>query len=91
MNMTRHASARGRQRAIPPMLIDLLFEFGKSECEGGGAAKMFFVKQARKRVAVNAGSLASLLDDHLDLYAVVNQNSMQVITLRHRLERIQRH
>ena len=91
MNMTRHASTRSHQRAIPPMLIDLLLEFGKSEYEGGGVAKVFFDKQARKRVAAYAGSLAPLLDEHLDMYAVVDQDSMRVITVGHRLERIQRH
>jgi hypothetical protein len=90
MNMTHHASARSQQRAIPPMMIDLLLQFGKSESAGDGAAKMFFDKQARKRVAVYAGPLASLLDDHLDLYAVVGPD-MQVITVGHRLERIRRH
>ena len=51
---------------------------------------MFFDKQARKRVAAYAGSFASLLDEYLDLYAVVGQD-MAVITVGHRTERIRRH
>ena len=90
MAMTNHANTRSQQRAIPPMLIDLLLQFGKSEAAGNGVAKMFFDKQARKRVAAYAGPLARMLDEHLDLYAVVGQNQ-QVITVGHRLERIRRH
>ena len=69
MAMTNHANTRSQQRAIPPMLIDLLLQFGKSEAAGNGVAKMFFDKQARKRVAAYAGPLARMLDEHLDLYA----------------------
>ena len=69
---------------------DLLLQFGKSESAGAGVAKMFFDKQARKRVAAYAGSFASLLDEYLDLYAVVGQD-MAVITVGHRTERIRRH
>lgn len=90
MNMTRHARTRSQQRAVPPMMIDLLLQFGKSESAGAGVAKMFFDKQARKRVAAYAGSFASLLDEYLDLYAVVGQD-MAVITVGHRTERIRRH
>lgn len=90
MNMTRHAQTRSQQRAVPPMMIDLLLQFGKSESAGAGVAKMFFDKQARKRVAAYAGSFASLLDEYLDLYAVVGQD-MAVITVGHRTERIRRH
>jgi len=90
MNMTHHAVTRSQQRAIPPLLIDLLLQFGKSESAGSGFAKIFFDKQARKRVAAYAGPLAQSLNAHLDLYAVVGENN-QVITVGHRLERIQRH
>jgi hypothetical protein len=41
-------------------------------------------------VKVYAGPLASLLEEHLDLYAVVAADS-SVITVGHRLEKIRRH
>lgn len=90
MNVTHHANTRSQQRAIPPMMIDLLLQFGKRESAGSGVAKLFFDKPARRRVAAYAGPLASLLDEHLDLYAVVGQD-MQVITVGNRFERIRRH
>ena len=87
--MTRHASTRSQQRAIPKMMIDLLLQFGKSESSGSGFEKMYFDRPARKRLASYAGPLASLLDEHMNLYAVLDKD-MNIVTVGHRLERIQR-
>lgn len=88
--MTRHAKVRSQQRCIPPLVLDLLIQFGATESAGDGASKMFFDKSARRRVHSYAGALASLLDEHLDSYAVVSQDN-QIITVGHRTERIHRH
>ena len=90
MNMSHHARIRGQQRAIPPMLIDLLIQFGSSENAGDGASKLFFDTAARRRVNAYAGTLASALVAHLDLYVVV-ASDCRVITVGHRTERILRH
>lgn len=87
---TQHASIRSQQRGIPPLVLDLLLQFGCHEPAGGGASKVFFDKQGRRKVQAYAGSLAPLLNEHLDFYAVVSSND-QVITVGHRLERIRRH
>ncbi len=86
MNMTKHAQVRSQQRAIPPMLIDLLLQFGASERAGTGVSKVFFDKTSRRRVKAYAGPLASLLEDHLDVYAVVNDDQT-IITTGHRTVR----
>jgi len=88
--VTRHASLRSQQRGIPRILVDLLIDFGAQADAGYGARKLFFDKQARRRIHAYAGPLASLLDEHLDVYAVVGAD-MQVITVGHRTERIRRH
>ncbi len=90
MKLTHHANTRSQQRAIPPMLVDLLLQFGKTESAGNGAEKLFFDKQSRRRIAAYAGSLATLLNEHLDVFAVVSDD-MQVITVGHRIERIRSH
>ncbi len=89
MQLSRHANERSQQRAIPEMMIDLLLQFGSSESAGSGVSKVFFDKTSRRRVKAYAGSLAGLLDEHLDVYAVVS-SEMKVITLGHRTERITR-
>ena len=88
--LTTHATVRSQQRAIPPLLIDLLLQFGTSAPAGGGTSKLFFDKRARRRVKSYAGPLAAVIDDYLDVYAVVGADNT-VITTAHRLERIRRH
>lgn len=89
MHMSEHAKKRGQQRAIPPLVIDLLFRFGSSESAGDGTSKLFFDKASRRQLYAYAGALARMLDKHMDLYAVVAADST-VITVGHRLERIRR-
>lgn len=88
--LTRHAQVRSQQRGIPPIVIDLILQFGSQESAGDGASKLFFDKAARRRLQSYAGTLAPMLDEHLDAYAVVSQDN-QIITVGHRIERIRRH
>ena len=90
MHMSQHATVRSQQRAISQMQVDLLMQFGTSEPAGDGASKVFFDKAARRRIRSYAGSLAGLLNEHLDVYAVVSAED-KVITAAHLTERIRRH
>jgi hypothetical protein len=87
MQLSKHAQTRVQQRGIPPMLIDLLIQFGSSERAGSGVSKMYFDKPSRRRVKAYAGRLGSLLDEYLDVYAVVTDD-MTVITTGHRYQRV---
>jgi hypothetical protein len=89
MDTTRHAAVRSKQRGIPPLMIDLLREFGARQPAGQGAQKVFFDKVARRRLRAYAGPMAPLLEQHLDVYAVMS-NSDEVITVAHRTARINR-
>lgn len=90
MNTSKHAKVRAQQRGIPPILIDLLLQFGAAEPAGDGASKVFFDKRARQRVRRYAGALSAAIDEHLDVYAVIGADNT-VITVAHRTERIRRH
>lgn len=90
MYLTQHATTRSQQRAIPQFVIDLLLQFGASEPSGEGTNKLFFDKAARRRIKAYVGPLAKAVDEHLDVYAVVAPDS-KVVTVAHRLDRIQRH
>jgi hypothetical protein len=79
-----------QQRNIPPMVLDLLVEFGASEPSGDGTTKLFFNKPARRKLKAYAGPLVDVLEPHLDVYAVV-ASDMKVITVGHRIERIRRY
>lgn len=67
----------------------LLMEFGTVEPSGDGTTKFFFDISARKRLATDAGPITAILEQHLDVYAVVAADS-KVVTVGHRYERIRR-
>tara|TARA_R110001583_G_scaffold165276_2_gene317806 strand:+ start:11456 stop:11737 length:282 start_codon:yes stop_codon:yes gene_type:complete len=90
IHTSKHAAVRMHQRNIPPLVIDLLMEFGESEKSGDGTTKFFFTKAARKRLTSYAGPLASILKPHLDVYVVV-ADDQKLVTAAHRLARIRRH
>jgi hypothetical protein len=90
MKMTHHASVRCQQRAIPPILLDLLMQFGKCAPAGDGTSKMYFDKAARRRLKSYAGPLAGVLAEHLNVYAVVGSDN-EIITAAHLISRIHRH
>lgn len=91
MHSSRHARARCQQRGIPPLVVDLLLEFGSRERAGAGMTRVFLDKGARRRVKAYAGTLAGVLEQHLDVYLVVNDADDVLVTAAHRLERIRRH
>ena len=90
MRQSQHAESRMQQRNIPPLVLDLLMEFGASEPSGDGTSKLFFNKPSKRKLKVYAGPLAEVLEPHLDVYAVV-AGDIKVITVGHRYERIRRH
>lgn len=87
-NMTRHASIRQQQRGIPSLLVDLLLDFGSSEPAGEGTSMLFFDKQAKRRLNSYAGPLAKILEEHLDVYVIISDQT--IITTGHRYERVRR-
>jgi hypothetical protein len=89
MNATQHAHTRSQQRGIPPMVIDLLLQFGSRERAGDGCSKVFLDKRDRRRLEAYAGPLNRQLEPFMDIYLVVSPQD-QVITAAHRIEKIKR-
>lgn len=87
---TRHAAMRCRQRALSQLQIDLLMQFGTSESAGEGTLRVYFDKRSRRRLRAYAGALATAIEAHLDIYAVVASEG-QLITVAHRTERVRHH
>jgi hypothetical protein len=90
MQTTLHAANRIQQRAIPPFVVDLLLDFGTSKPAGHGTSKLFFDKPARRKVKAYVGSIARVLEEHMDVYAIIGADT-RLITVGHRYERVQRH
>lgn len=89
--MTSHAKVRASQRGIPPLLIDLLLEFGSVTREPGGVERVAFDKAAKRRLRAYCGGLAGNLEGHLaGIYGVLNEAEV-VVTVGHRVRRFKRH
>lgn len=86
MKATAHATVRCQQRGIPPIVVDLLLQFGCHEHDHAGAEIVYFDRRSRKRIESYAGGLISKLSEHLDSYAVVADG--KIITVGTRFKRI---
>lgn len=81
-----HATIRSQQRGIPPIVVDLLLQFGRCEHDHNGAEIIYFDRRARKRVENYAGGLFSKLSSHLNKYAVMADG--KIVTIGTRYKRI---
>lgn len=86
MMTTHHAGIRAQQRGIPPIILDLLLEFGSREHDARGSEIVFFDRRAKKHVEKYTGGLFSKLSEHLDTYAVLA--SGKIVTVGPRFKRI---
>lgn len=87
MTMTLHANHRAQQRAIPPLIIDWLDEYGARAHSANGTTICYFNKKSRRSLerAVGRG-IVDRLSSLLDAYMVVDGES--VITVGHRYKPI---
>lgn len=89
MILTNHAETRIRQRSIPPVVIDMLMDYGSSlRCEG---ADRIFMDKAAKRRAKRSLPDADLavLERWGRVYIVLSDNG-SVVTAAHRTGRFRR-
>ncbi len=86
MNANTHAAIRSQQRGIPPIVVDLLLEFGQREHDHHGAEILFFDRRSKKQIEAYTGGLFSKINEHLDSYAVVADG--KIITVGTRFKRI---
>ena len=87
---TIHATRRAQQRAIPPMIVDLLEECGSS-FRNGDADVLIFDKAGRRRLCNRLGGVRNLrvIDRWLKAYAVLSDDG-KIITVGFRYFRLRR-
>jgi hypothetical protein len=81
LQYSEHARARIQQRGIPPLVVDLLMQFGStSRC--GGAERLMFDKQAVKRLRHHLGGERGLkvVERWLSVYAIIGDDGLVVTT-----------
>lgn len=86
---TAHAKVRMQQRAIPPIVVNLLIDYGERAPAGRGGEIFYFGKRGRQRVCRSKGQVVSRrLEGHWRDYVVVTDG--QVVTAGKRYRRIRR-
>lgn len=86
MQNTIHSSIRAQQRGVPPIIVDLLLQYGAREHDAKGCEVIYFDKKSKKKVETYVGGLFGKLDEHMDAYAVIA--SGKVVTVGNRFKRI---
>jgi len=88
--LTAHAQRRLQQRAIPPIVIDLLLNYGELKYDHQGAGIYFFDNKWKGHVRnILRQNGLTQIDHCLDAYLVAN-NQGNVVTVGHLSRRINR-
>ena len=86
-NLSQHAHVRAQQRSIPPMVMDLLQDFGAS-ARVRGADTYFFDQSARRRLREELGTKrCHVIERWLNTYVIVADDG-SVITAAWRTRRL---
>ena len=87
MRITDHANVRMQQRAIHPLMIDLLYRYGREQ-NRNGSRMLFLDKRARERALQALLDVKQRFDKLSDAYLVEADCDGTVITVGHRFKRI---
>jgi len=86
-DLTHHAAVRSQQRGIPPLIIDLVIDYGRM-IQRGGASVFFLDKSTRRILKKNIGTIAyNRLNDLLDAYVVMSSDG-SIITMGKHYKRL---
>lgn len=85
--MSNHATKRMHQRAIHPLMIDLLYRYGR-ERHQNGATVLFLDSRARNQALKALGEVVHRFDKLCDTYLVESEDDGTVITIGHRDQRL---
>lgn len=88
MTTSTHAQKRAQQRGVPPLIVDLLMQFGSRISAGDGAEICYFDRKAKRHIHEYAGGLFGRLSEQLDAYAIVSGE--KVVTVGSRFKKINR-
>ena len=87
---THHAATRMHQRAVPPVIVQWLRQFGTEMHDKHGAVVCYFDKAARRRMERVLGRVAvRQMARFLDAYLVEADGA--IVTVGRRTQRVWRH
>ena len=85
--MSNHASQRMQQRAIHPLMIDLLYRYGREQHQNGSTL-LYLDSRARKQARRAIEDVKQRFDKLCDTYLVESEDDGVVITVGHRSKRV---
>lgn len=89
MNWSQHARCRARQRGIPPLVLQWLFDYGRERYDGRGGRLLWFDKGSRRHIERDVGQEAvRRMHEFLDAYVVLTSSDDRIITTGHRYKRV---
>lgn len=87
-SLSSHAASRVQQRALPPLVLDWLHQFGHEHYDGRGGVILHFNKPARRRLERAVGcEPVRRMKDWLNAYVVITTDG-DIITAGHRFKRL---
>jgi TPP-dependent pyruvate/acetoin dehydrogenase alpha subunit len=89
MAITKHAQARMQQRNIPPLMIDLLYRYGREQSQDG-ATLLYLDKKGREHARDALLDITRRFDKLGGTYLVEGSDSGDLVTIGHRRRRIRR-
>lgn len=84
MTKSNHAQVRSQQRGVPPIIVDLLMQFGARISAGQGTEICYFDRKAKKHVNAYSGGLFSRLSEQLDAYVLVAGEKVVTVGMRYK-------
>ena len=85
--LSKHAQERMQQRAIPPLVLDLLYRYGREQHQNGGTV-LFFDQHSRRKALCALKDTLQRFDKVSDTYVVTAADNGKAITVGHRTKRI---
>ena len=86
--LSRHAKERLQQRGIPLLSVETMLSYGRKRWHGD-AHVVYMDKRHRKRVQNQLEpELYRQVADKLDFFLVYDDNTGEIITVAHRLDRL---
>lgn len=85
--LSKHAQDRMQQRALPPLVVDLLYRYG-CERHQNGSTVLFFNQKSRRQALRALKDTLQRFEKISDAYMVTAGDDGQAITVGHRDQRI---
>jgi len=86
---TKHAEARMQQRAIPPLMVDLLHRYGREDYQNGSSI-CYLDKRGSQRALKALRETLDRFEKLSNTYVVLSADDGTEITIGHRTKRIRR-